>query len=163
MMQEADVLERAVCPLMLPYPGCRAVEDLWVDVNDLSGLSECLEHERREPEAALGVVVAKRGKAAVISHVRQFALIADQHQVFGLGHDLGLELSGLLQVPRDIHVRREQNHVLLAAAKRHLEQFIKPLDALRHETARQRDVRAAGILNGVERHRGQEFVAATSL
>jgi hypothetical protein len=74
--------------------------------------------------------------------VGQLALVAGQHQRLGLRHDLRLVLPGLAQVARDEDIRREEEHILLAAAVGHLQEAVQPLDRLAQEAAGHRDDRA---------------------
>ena len=157
MMQEPHVPERAVLQLVLLNPHRRVREHRLVDVHQLVRLRKGLEHEGREPQAPRFVPVAEGGEAAVPAPVRELPLVADRHQMLGLGHHLRLQLLRLLQVPCDVHVGREQDHVLLAAPEGHPQQPVQATDALRQEAPRQRDVRPAGPLDGLERQLGAQL------
>ena len=79
--------------------------------------------------------------------------------MLGLGHDLRFELVGLLQVAGDVHVGREEDHVLLAAAEGHLQELVQALDGLSQEAPRQGDVCPTGPFDGIEGHGRMEVVA----
>ncbi len=69
-MDEAHRVERPVAALLLADPVGRARQDTLVDEDEVSGLGERLEDERRESEVALVVLIAKRREAPVGALVR---------------------------------------------------------------------------------------------
>ena len=98
MVDETHRLEGAVGLLVLGDPAGRLGQHGVVDEDEVLGLGEGLQHEGGEPEAALLVALPEGGEAAVVAPVGQLTLVAGDHQLLGLGHDLRLELAGLLEV-----------------------------------------------------------------
>ena len=56
-------------------------------------------------------------------------------ETFRLGLDLGFQLPGLFEVFENEGIWGEQDHVLLAAAERHLQELIEPVDGLGQQAA----------------------------
>ncbi len=130
---------------MLGCPRRGIRQDGVVDEDEVLGLGEGLEDEGGEEEAALRVLVAEGGEAAVGAAIGQLPLVAGDEEGLRLGHDLRLELVRPLQVLEDKGVRGEQDHVLLAAAERHLEELVQALDGLSEEAAGEGHVGAGRV------------------
>lgn len=66
----------------------------------------------------------------------QLSLIANGDKVLRLSADFGRQLPGCVQVSQHFDIRGKENHVLLAAAIRHLKQVVNAVDALGNQARR---------------------------
>ena len=107
------------------------IQDAIIDVDQFLGLREGLQDEGGEEEATLLVALTEGGEAAITVPVGKLPLIAGDHQFLCLGHYLWLELSALLKVFGDKSIGGKHYHVLLAAAKGHLDKSLETFDSLR--------------------------------
>ena len=63
----------------------------------------------------------------------------------------GFELSAGLQVPGDKDIRRKDDHILFAAAERHLDERFQSVHGLGQEAGSHGQINPAGISNGRRR------------